>query len=349
MFMPVHRMITSSMWQWPSDDKLLAGRFAVAALIGGIVRVLNEATLVPEAVVQPALIIANMSEIGVFVVFALWTRKKASPLWCFVALAGILPTLFVGFGSSLLWNVVRPCLMFVVGYYGLKRRVPWVVLLVMFAFFVPANFAKHEFRYQLAEHPAGIFERPLLFAKVIWEGYTDDTMTFEDAGDSVTDRIDHLTLMAQVVSMTPEPIPYWEGETYKTLFYAPIPRFVMPDKPRKGLGQEFGHRYHFISDEDYSTSVNFAQLVEAYANFGPVGVGVGMFIIGLLYAIISALLERRDPPLVAVAVGSAIALGALNIESDFALVNGGLVLALPSLWVLMHVLCWNTATESGGV
>jgi hypothetical protein len=355
MLVPLRRAVTSNLLRWPSDDKLVGSRFAIAAFIGGISRILltgqshepGSEMLIPETLFQPLVIVANMLEIGAVIVFALWSKRKTSGWWCVLALAGVIPGLINGFGSGAIWNVVRPVIVFAIAYYGLRRRIPWVPLLVVGVLFIPANQAKMEFRRYVEDRPVSVFERPLIFARIIWQNFGQSTSMVDDAREAASGRMDHLTLMAQVVSETPDRIPYWNGATYESLLYTPIPRFVMPDKPKKGLGQDFGHRYYFLWDEDYTTSINLAQLVEAYANFGPAGVGIVMFLIGLFYAVICALFEQKDPPLAAVAVGAAVAVQLLNIESDFALVNGGLVASLPALWLSMHAMCWNIPDPSG--
>ena len=55
-------------------------------------------------------------------------------------------------------------------------------------------------------------------------------------------RSANLDLFANVVRRTPSEVPYWKGETYKSLIGSFVPRFLWPDKPSKELGQAFGHR-----------------------------------------------------------------------------------------------------------
>jgi len=341
MSVPIRQVFARYVWSWPSDDKVVAPRFAIAAVIGGIFHILASTDVVPASIAAPAHLLASMSEVGTVVLFGMWQRGKASPWWCITAFISVLPGLFLGFGSGALWNAMVAPLTLLLGYYGVTRRLPFIPLLITAAAFLPANNAKNEFRGRLNESHVSFIDRPGLFVEVIWDAYTKDEITVESASDHLTARMDHVTEMAQVVSLTPDQVPYWGGETYKTLLYAPIPRFVMPDKPGKRLGQDFGHRYHFIGDENLDTSVNFSQLIETYANFGALGVGIGMFIIGIIYRFVSALFERKDPPVTAIAAGAITALIAFNIESDFSLVNGGLLMTLPTLWATLKLLCWS--------
>jgi hypothetical protein len=340
MMMPVSRLVSSRFLPWPTDDRVVARRFALAALAGGCLHVLTYANLVPQAIAQPVLVVAVMTEIGALVVFGLWLRKKAPFAWCFVALCSLLPVLAIGFGSGLLWNLIRPLMILVVGYYGFRRRIPWGGLLILAAIFIPANQVKMEFRYEMQQRHVEFLERPVLFAKLVWQAYAGEAITLGEASENAAGRLDHVAELAHVVSLTPGRIPYWDGETYATLLYAPIPRFIMPNKPTKELGQAFGHRYELIDESNYDTSVNLGQLTETYVNFGLPGVAIGMFLIGMLAASISALFESKKPSLVTVAVGSGIAIQLFNIESDFALVYGGLMIELPVIWLMMHGLTW---------
>jgi hypothetical protein len=346
MAIPVHRLFSTTTLRWPSDERIVASRFAFASAVGGALHVLTFANLVPESVAQPVLVVAVMTEIGGVVVLGLWLRRQASVVCCLVALASLMPLLALAFGTGLLWNVIRPILIFAVGYFGLRRRIPWTMLAVLTAIAIPAHQVKMEFRYELQQHEVDLFERPVLFAELIGRAYSGETPSIEETSGNAAERLGHVAELAHVVALTPGRVPFWDGKTYATLPYAPIPRFIMPDKPTKELGQAFGHRYELIDPGNFDTSVNLAQLVEAYVNFGVPGVLVGMFIIGVLAAIVSALFEHPKPSLAAIAVGSGLAVQLFNIESDFGLVYGGLLIELPAIWLIMQALTWRVGPQT---
>jgi hypothetical protein len=350
MLIPIQRALPVSFLHWPDDGKLVASRFGIAAIVGGIGEALNHLSLVPEVLAQPVLLLRSMSTIGVVVVFALWKRGRASPAWCLVSLVSLAPILVTAFGNSHFAEFMKPIGTLGVAYYALTRRIPWYAVAIALAIFIPGNVVKGEFRTYTAENSVGFWERPGLMGHMILDHYTRpdrNAPTFDEAGGAASNRVSQIAGLARVVSWTPDRIPYWDGETYETLLYKPIPRFVVPDKLRANLGQDYGHRYDFIDYSDYATSVNLPQLVETYANFGMIGVVVGMLLIGMFYGGVTAFFDRPQTPLVAVAAGATVVSSMLNVESDFATVNGGFIVQLPVLWLMMHGMTWRVQPTGG--
>lgn len=154
--------------------------------------------------------------------------------------------------------------------------------------------------------------------------------------DVVATRSANLDLFADVVRRTPSEVPYWNGETYLSLVGIAVPRVFWPNKPVKELGQSFGHRYRYLGGADVSTSINLPYFVEFYCNFGSLGVLLGMLLVGVIYV---ALEQRINVP----GQNSTVSIGALvllvplvNIESDFSLIFGGLLLNGAALWLLLR-------------
>jgi hypothetical protein len=162
--------------------------------------------------------------------------------------------------------------------------------------------------------------------------------------EKTVQRSANMDLFADVVRRTPDRIPYWNGDTYSSLVGLAIPRFLWPDKPVKELGQAFGHRYGFLHRSNLSTSINFPFLVEFYANFGPPGVVIGMFLVGLIYRCLDGFVNRPGQSTIRSLMGVVLLLPLFLIESDFSLTFGGLplnALALYVVWKAMN----STATE----
>jgi hypothetical protein len=87
------------------------------------------------------------------------------------------------------------------------------------------------------------------------------------------------------IKLTPNEIPYWSGYTYRPLLTFFIPRFIYNNKPREEFGNEFGRRYHVISEKE--TSWNLPWITEAYINFGLYGI----FFLGLLLPMLFILID----------------------------------------------------------
>jgi hypothetical protein len=104
------------------------------------------------------------------------------------------------------------------------------------------------------------------------------------------------------------------------------------------LGQDFGHRYGYLDSWDTWTSINLPFLVEFYANFGEIGVLIGMVIVGVLYRLLDNDLNRPGQPLQVTICSLVLLVPLLNIESDFSLVFGGLFMNGVALWGLLIAL-----------
>ena len=115
------------------------------------------------------------------------------------------------------------------------------------------------------------------------------------------------------------------GETYETLPTTWIPRALWPSKPSKEIGQAFGHRYHLIGDEDFTTAVNLPIPVELYANFGTLGMYAGMFFLGVLYFLLHRLLNTPGSGAGTLVISCILFSRLILIESDFTLVFGAVI------------------------
>lgn len=158
-------------------------------------------------------------------------------------------------------------------------------------------------------------------------------------GSQTAQRSANMDMFADVIRRTPFEVPYWKGQTYYSLIGAAVPRFLWPDKPTKGLGQAFGHRYRYLDPTNLSTAINLPILIEFYVNFGGTAVLIGMLIVGSLYAVLDNILNRPGQSLLVSMIGLTLLLPLLLIESDFSLVFGGLPLsggALWAIWILMR-------------
>jgi hypothetical protein len=172
----------------------------------------------------------------------------------------------------------------------------------------------------------------LMVSKVETEGVVS---TVGDGWEIIAGRSANLDLLADVVRQTGSTVPFWDGETYLSLVGFAVPRFLWPNKPTKTLGQDFGHRYGYLDSWDTWTSINLPFLVEFYANFGEVGVLIGMVIVGVLYRLLDNDLNRPGQPLQVTICSLVLLVPLLNIESDFSLVFGGLFMNGVALWGLL--------------
>jgi hypothetical protein len=158
-------------------------------------------------------------------------------------------------------------------------------------------------------------------------------------------RSANMDLFADVIRQTPATVPFWRGRTYLSLVGAFVPRVFWPNKPQKMLGQDFGHRYGYLHPNDRSTSINFPFAIEFYANFGETGVILGMFMVGCIIAVLNRLINRPGRNWVRSLAGSVLLVPIVtNVESDFSLVFGGLILNGFALFMVYRFLARRCAT-----
>jgi hypothetical protein len=226
-------------------------------------------------------------------------------------------------------------------YIAERKRLPVIAALVMGMLLIAGLGTKQEFRQNMSRQNYALTptDRVEMFAKIMARVFTGERRaSFQKAGETAQERTDHLSAFAWVVVKTGPEVPYWDGETYAGFFWSFIPRFLYPDKPKKELGQAYGHRYGFLGPSDHHTSINLEQTVEMYANFGIWGVLLGMLLMGCLYGVLMRFLNQPglgDGTLL-IAAGTFRTL--LNIESDFSLIFGGIIQSGILLYVLLYAL-----------
>jgi hypothetical protein len=221
-------------------------------------------------------------------------------------------------------------------YWQVRRRVPWAVLAGSAVLFVLLNDVKFEYRGRVSRaglETTDVVGKVATLADLLTERYVD----FERAqpGDvtiSSVNRIGHIALFAYVVDATPGMVPYWGGETYAFLFASAVPRFLWPEKPVAGFGNEFGRRYQFLHPRNFDTTINVPWLAEFYINFGAAGVLVGMALVGIGYRFLIQKLSNPTSAPAEYVLGLSLVFQLFYSESNLALMWGGLLLTFVSLY-----------------
>ena len=137
------------------------------------------------------------------------------------------------------------------------------------------------------------FDKTIKYVHVIYSNtFSSSNQTAEYYKNIFFERnirrlIHSFSSLAIVTNFSPEKIPYWNGHSYKIMLSKFIPRVFWKNKPSDTLGNAFGRRYTIFWEGDRLTSWNMPVLNEFYANFGRIGVAVGMFILGVLFKTIT--------------------------------------------------------------
>jgi hypothetical protein len=161
-------------------------------------------------------------------------------------------------------------------------------------------------------------------------------------------RTSLLTQTANVAELTPQVVPYQYGATYPYVVEGLVPRLIWPSKPSQNEANQFYQVAYGLTPANNLASVSIAVgfLTEAYINFGWLGVIAIMFLVGVLFNLTEKLLLSHDAGLLFTALGIAVLLQFMTIESQMGVYLGGLIQkVLFSLLVLWPV-TYSTARRA---
>lgn len=232
-------------------------------------------------------------------------------------------------------------------YWGKKRTLPLGFIFICCVIAILLNPMKSKYRdltfVAVDSVQLSYASKAKMFFQATYDHYVNDDFDPSEGIDKgVVNRIGHsVTAFADVIDMTPLPVPYWLGGSYQTLWTSFIPRFLWPNKPQATIGNEFGHRYNLLGPTDKSTSHNLPWLPEFYANFGMIGVLAGMFAVGLLFRLLVQKLSVPISSSIEYVLGVAVTFNLFYAESNFALMAGGVVTSYLALLLLLRILTFK--------
>jgi hypothetical protein len=195
-----------------------------------------------------------------------------------------------GMARGQLDYVFRTGMAYVTGHWAAVQRVSLRVITVIVAIYLVVQPVKHTFREQVwapAAHGGG--NAGATARLDAWESafsvYFEDqpqSRTEDDSG-SAMNRLSELGAVMHAFEVVPNRVDYLEGAGFLSVIYAPIPRFIWPDKPTtrdtvSRYGVAFGRQSEAGAN---ATSVNLPLLVEGYWNFGWIGIVFVCVAVGL--------------------------------------------------------------------
>jgi hypothetical protein len=257
----------------------------------------------------------------------LWYRGVLSPPEKVVLLLICAPAELVSrLATGSLAHLVRLAVFLILIVWVYKRRIPWKLLTVGIFLFAVLNEAKIEYRrlawFSGPFESANAIEKTQLFFDLAISRITNSRDYSDRAQSALLSRTSQIGFLTHVMDQTPRVVPFWGGESYKSLLYILTPRILWPDKPVQNLGYEFSYRYGMRGFHDTSTSFNVPWIIEMYANFGWIGTLTGMGIVGLLFAAIEARFSRNGMAPLEIVMGTALFFDLGYQESNFALMTG---------------------------
>lgn len=243
------------------------------------------------------------------------------------AVAAIGALILLSWSSLFLVGGLEFALAAVLGYSVTAIRIPWVALspVVALVFVLHAGKAEMRDRYwpEGYAQDVSVWQMPSFMGEWLADGV--GAIASGGTQQDVIDRASLLYMLLNVQRLTPDTIPYLDGETYALLPTYLVPRFLDPDKTFSQAGLALLNiRYGIQTREGVATTtIGWGIISEAFANFGYVGV-LG---VGILFGALTGWFTRWSagaPPLSLPALLSIVALITLtNLEVDlgYMLVN----------------------------
>jgi hypothetical protein len=250
-----------------------------------------------------------------------------------------------------LYPIVMLIIFFGVLVFANKNRIPWaLIILIVFLVFM-FNPLKQKYREYTWQSPNAfsLVEKSVIFGDVFEEHYKNKNILEEIAEDkSVIHRVANIGLFSYVIALTPDYIPFWFGESYRTLWTSFIPRFLWPGKPQATIGQDFGHRYLLLQVYDKGTSINLPWLIEFYINFGILGVLSGMFFVGIFFRLLLIKLNVPIKARMEYVLAVTITFSLFYAESNFSLMVGGMLPTFILFIIFIRLLNTGSFVTSSG-
>ncbi|MCF7870429.1 MAG: oligosaccharide repeat unit polymerase [Candidatus Omnitrophica bacterium] len=103
--------------------------------------------------------------------------------------------------------------------------------------------------------------------------------------NSFVRRLDTFSNYLILSDYYPDQYSFLKGESYWHIILSPVPRLILPWKPKSVSANEIGRKTGIISSTDYVTSPGISWWGEAYVNFGYWGIFFVLFITMLFYQI----------------------------------------------------------------
>ena len=180
------------------------------------------------------------------------------------------------------------------GFFLGSGKVPWKSLAGIVAAIIVLHSGKAEMRsiYYKEGVSVGLFDYPGFFAEWAQKGVVGLTKGASTEGvevQSAKERASLLPLFLQVRRMTPSQVPYLEGVSYKNLPSMLIPRIISKEKAVAHISNMImSIHYGILTMESiWMTSIGFDLVIEAFANYGNLGVAGLAILMGLFLGLIS--------------------------------------------------------------
>ncbi len=281
--------------------------------------------------------------------YIMWSRGKLPIYQALTLLLVFVPLEIIKrFSSGLLAELMILGLYIILIIWYERKRIPVIFITITMLMYLAFNPVKSEYRqltWNDRSAPMNPIDKVSLFINLAvkhYQGANTSVKTSENStANPAIERSAQILLFSDVMEKTPKLVPYWNGETYLPLFTSFIPRALWSDKPIEMVGNQFGHRYHYLDYNDKITSINLPWIVEMYANFGILGVLIGMPLVGVFLAFLEQKLNSSKMEPLEVVMGAAVLFRLIYQESNFSVMVGSVVSLIVILYLVFKFALGN--------
>jgi len=214
-------------------------------------------------------------------------------------------------------------------YFFLKKKISLLVIFFFVILLVFIHSIKYDLRDLVWKNNFDCFEKINVTKDFISNRINKDLKNNFLNDQSYTNnknRLFHSIISLNITSkLTPDIVPFYQGESYKIIFTKIIPRDFWKNKPDDAQGNFWGHRYLVLNPDDNLTSWNFPVLNEFYANFGMLGVLLGMFLLGFFTKFLILKLYPKNISDLEMLVSSVIIFNLFFLENNLSQILGKMI------------------------
>ena len=172
------------------------------------------------------------------------------------------------------------CIIF--GYIIVHRKIPIIYSLIfVFILLIGSTFLQNYRRAMLAQ-PSSQHVSIISASKMALKTQKKDNSFY-----ALIERLNDGQFTAGCFKSVPESMPFFNGKTYKMIYWIPIPRVIYPDRPKFIINY-----FNLFRPEITSSSAPVTAIGEAYINFGWLGIPVVFFILGIIFKTVDSIFNH---------------------------------------------------------
>jgi hypothetical protein len=276
----------------------------------------------------------NLFTLGLILIMILKNDIKSN-FWHFLFALTFLMIYMIEISEAFISTIFCMIIFLLTMYFYIKKKIPIISIIFSIFLLFSAYATKDEVRKKTWFKNFNCSEKIVISLNILKDNffntydYSDKEIKIKSSNKqkiySVGRIFTNIETLNAVVILTPEKIPFFKGSSYSQIYSKFIPRFLWSDKPTERYGNFWGHRYFFLDPTDNITSWNFGVIPEFYANFGILGVVIGMFLLGILIKFLIAKLQTKKFTEIEILISSVIIFNFFYLEINLSLILGKVI------------------------